>query len=263
MKQGSSAHGSKIDNLRAFAESRGIQMPSPKAVVDEAAASMARKYPDISRIKSEFDKLILETEEEVYDVYLKHEGQYGSAVIKAFADHLVQSGEIASLGQTGSVLSNYFRVLDKFYVSLGNSRKARAGGAFEMIHNSLFKRLGYTFDEQKVINGKPDFLMPSERYFKRNAPDCIIFTAKRTIRERWRQVVTEGARGAGFFLATIDGSVSDNALKGMLDNRITLVVPESIRAKSYPNRNNVLSFKQFFEDHLDPAVERWRRRGVI
>jgi EcoRII C terminal len=263
MNHGSTAGGSKVDDLRSFAESRGIRMPSPKAVVDEAAAIMAQKYANNTRIKSEFDKLILETEEEVYDVYLKHEMEYGSAVIKAFADHLVKAGEIASLSQTGSVLSGYFRVLDRFYVSLGNSRKARAGGAFEMIHNSLFKQLGYPFDEQKVINGKPDFLMPSERYFKKNAPDCIVFTAKRTIRERWRQVVTEGARGAGFFLATIDGSVSDNALKGMLDNRITLVVPDSIRVESYSGRNNVLSFKQFFEDHLDPAVERWRRRGVI
>ena len=114
-----------------------------------------------------------------------------------------------------------------------------------------------------MINGKPDFLMPSEAYFRKNPPDCIIFTAKRTLRERWRQVVTEGAHGAGFFLATIDDKVSDNALKGMLDNRITLVVPEGIRAESYPDKNNVLSFKRFFEDHLDPAVERWKRRGVI
>ncbi|MDO8302248.1 MAG: type II restriction endonuclease [Sedimentisphaerales bacterium] len=91
--------------------------------------------------------------------------------------------------------------------------------------------------------------------------DCIIFTAKRTIRERWRQIVTEGTRGLGFFLATIDTSISDKQLAEMKAHRIYLVVPRDIRMSGkYQEAENVLDFETFFLDHLDPAMARWRRK---
>jgi hypothetical protein len=49
----------------------------------------------------------------------------------------------------------------------------------------------------------------------------------------------------------------------MHHNRIYLVCPESIKTAKYGDKVNVLSFKQFFKDYLDPAMERWRRNGVI
>ncbi|PJA40973.1 hypothetical protein CO178_01230 [candidate division WWE3 bacterium CG_4_9_14_3_um_filter_34_6] len=107
------------------------------------------------------------------------------------------------------------------------------------------------------------FLMPSEAHYKINPMDCIIFTAKRTIRERWRQIVTEGTRGLGFYLATIDDKVSRNQLEEMLNHRIYLVCPEEIRNLHYKNIPNILSFKEFFKDHLDPAMKRWKRKGII
>ena len=131
------------------------------------------------------------------------------------------------------------------------------------IHNSLFKILSYPFDEQVVINGKPDFLMPSAEHYRKNPMDCIIFTAKRTLRERWRQIVTEGTRGLGFYLATIDPKVTGSQLKEMLDHRIYIVCPESIREKHYADKVNVLSFSKFFKDHLDPKMESWKRNGII
>jgi hypothetical protein len=75
--------------------------------------------------------------------------------------------------------------------------------------------------------------------------------------------VTEGTRGLGFFLATIDEKVSANQLKEMLDNRISLVVPEEIRDRNYKGELNVMSFREFFEDHLDPKVAQWKKRKVI
>jgi hypothetical protein len=105
--------------------------------------------------------------------------------------------------------------------------------------------------------------MPSYEHYLRNPIDCIIFTAKRTLRERWRQIVTEGTRGYGFFLATIDEKVSSTQLAEMHHNKIYLVCPENIKIAKYNNILNVLSYKQFFMDYLDPSMERWRRNGII
>lgn len=158
-----------------------------------------------------------------------------------------------------------FTDLDRFYLSLTQSRKVRAGSAFEIVLKTLFKTLGYPFDEQQVINGKPDFLMPSRNHYDKNPMDCIIFTAKRTLRERWRQIVTEGMRGLGFYLATIDEEISGAQLGEMLNHRIYIVVPENIknRIASYRQAPNVITFEDFFRQHLDPAVKRWKENRVI
>jgi hypothetical protein len=106
----------------------------------------------------------------------------------------------------------------------------------------LSRRLNYPFEEQQVINGKPDFLMPNKQHWDDNTMDCIIFTVKRSLRERWRQIVTEGTRGLGFYLATIDESISSTQISEILSNRIYLVVPSRIKqeTETYSSTPNVI-----------------------
>lgn len=254
----------KITDLKLFAKDKGIEMPDQKTIAAEAALIITDRFgKSKEKIKLNFDQLLHETEKEIYKVYLKYQKEYGEKVINVFVDYLIKSGELKDLKQTGKILGEHFTLLDKFFLSLAQSRKARAGKSFENIHNALFKELDYPFDEQRVINGKPDFIMPSYDHYMENAPDSIIFTAKRTLRERWRQIVTEGTRGLGFFLATIDEKISSNQLAEAHRNRIYIVCPEDIKKKYYPDTINVLSFAQFFKDYLDPAMERWKRNNVI
>lgn len=253
-----------ITDLREFADEQGIVLKDQKGIAAEASQIVTDKHHySKEQIKLNFDALFNETQLEIYKVFLKYQHEYGSRVFEAFADRLIKSGELKDISQFGSILSKYFPLFDAFFLSLAQSRKSRAGKSFESIHNALFKELGYPFDEQRVINGKPDFIMPSYDHYVRNAIDCIIFTAKRTLRERWRQIVTEGTRGLGFYLATIDEKISSNQLDEARNHRIYIVCPEEIRSKYYSGKVNVLSFTQFFKDHLDPAMERWRRNNVI
>jgi hypothetical protein len=114
-------------------------------------------------------------------------------------------------------------------------------------------------------SGQPDFVLPSLEHFRRNPPDAIIFTIKRSLRERWRQIVTEGTRGLGFFLATIDEKIAARDLEAMLEARIRIVVPARIKAvrPDYDAAVNVITFENFFQFHLDPAMQRWRSVGVV
>ncbi|MGB8769827.1 MAG: type II restriction endonuclease [Candidatus Korobacteraceae bacterium] len=163
------------------------------------------------------------------------------------------------------VLGENFYALDRFFLGLTQGRRPRAGAAFELVIRRLFVALNYPFSPQPIINGQPDFILPSVEYFRRNPMDAIIFTVKRTLRERWRQIVTEGTRGMGFFLATIDEAITPRDLKDMLASRIYLVVPTRIKAvrDDYANAPNVITFENFFVYHLDPAIVRWRAAGVI
>ncbi len=95
--------------------------------------------------------------------------------------------------------------------------------------------------------------------------DCVVFTVKRTLRERWRQIVTEGAPGLGFFLATIDEGIAARDLQEILDSRIILVVPKRVKQSrpDYTAAMNVITFEFFFEHHLDPAMKRWLASNLI
>jgi len=116
-----------------------------------------------------------------------------------------------------------------------------------------------------LVHGEPDFSLPSIEHFRNDPPDCIIFTVKRTLRERWRQIVTEGTRGLGFFLATIDEKIATRDLAEMLKSRIRLVVPARVKAsrKDYAGAPNVITFENFFRDHLDPAMARWKNAEIV
>lgn len=94
------------------------------------------------------------------------------------------------------------------------------------------------------------------------SPDCIIFTCKRTLRERWRQAITEGFTGQ-VFLATFDDQLSVQQIDAMKEKNVLLVVPAGLKNTGYKDRMNVVSFETFFDHYLDPAIVRWKANGTI
>ena len=157
-------------------------------------------------VKSEFSSLVDEIESKAFSIYLATQRE---AWAKAIQDYIPRvMSDSPTRADVIKTLSEHFDEFDRFFLSLAQSRKARAGQTFQTIIKTLFRQLDYPFSEQPVIDGKPDFILPSEEHFRKNPVDCIIFTVKRTVRERWRQIVTEGTRGLGFYLASIDRNVS-------------------------------------------------------
>ncbi len=223
--------------------------------------SIRGKSQNTEWIKQNFSHLVEKIQSDVYSEYIKKEKNAGGIAFKTVFGEIEKKSYKPLLEQ----MPDWFHVLDRFYLSITQGRKPRAGGVFETLIKTLFKKLEYPFTHQPIINGKPDFILPSKEHYNINAMDCIIFTIKRTLRERWRQIVTEGTRGLGFFLATIDDKVSVNALKEMQDSRIYLVVPERLLStkENYLIAENVISFEDFFKLQLDPAMMRWKATQVI
>lgn len=219
------------------------KMPTNESLC-KAAISSALNGKDTVYIKRNFSELIDQVNDLVYKSYLKAQSEVGDPL-------LIERYQESTKG--------LFVDFDKFFMSIFQSRKTRAGGAFEYIIRSLFKSLSYPFSEQVDVEGAtPDFVLPSEQHFRSRPLDCIIFTAKRTLRERWRQVVTEANKGYGFFLATIDEKVSQSQIEQMAKHKVYMVVPKKLKTEKYAAYYNVLSFEEFFLHHLDPAILRWK-----
>jgi EcoRII C terminal len=236
--------------------------PGRKIATRAVAKGLLDRETDIEWIKQNFSTLVEEVQQDAYKEYLAAEKVAGSEAIAEVFLGLLKS---ESAEETVQLFGTHFFALDRFFLGLTQGRRPRAGKAFEYLIRELFVRLRYPFTAQAVINGQPDFILPSIDHFHRFAADCIIFTVKRTLRERWRQIVTEGTRGLGFFLATIDEKVASRDLEQMLESRIALVVPERIKhmRADYEQAPNVISFEHFFRFYLDPAMERWRDAKIL
>lgn len=251
---------SETEVLKALKEE--FSLPSGHEICVNAMRDvLGERESDKEWIKSNFSLLVEEVQRRAYETYLKAERPAAGRAFRAvFSRELPQQ---VTQEDFFSLLDRNFWALDKFFLGVSQGRRPRAGKAFEHVIKVLFGTLGYPYTPQAVINGQPDFLLPGIDHFKLNPMDCIIFTVKRTLRERWRQITTEGIQGHQFFLATIDEKVANRDLPEMLRNRIYLVVPEDIRVKCYPEQPNVISFEGFFLKHLDPAMARWRADEVI
>lgn len=240
------------------------RIPSGGTIASRAVREgLAGHEEDPVWVKKNFSKLVERVQIAAYEAYLEEEQKAGKeALAEAFLP-LVKPG--AGPTDVVHLMGDYFFALDRFFLRLTQGRRPRAGAAFELLLRELFVNLKYPFSPQPIINGQPDFVMPSIEHFKKNPPDCIIFTVKRSLRERWRQIVTEGTRGLGFFLATIDEKIAERDLPEMLRSRIHLVVPTRVKDSrpDYKKAPNVITFESFFQFYLDPAMTRWKAHGVL
>ncbi len=257
-------HSTNLDILEALSNAFRSRIPSGARIIDRAIDKcLAGHENDAGWIKANFSELIERTQAEGYSEYLKAESEAGAFAMRSAFTPLL--GPSASADALLELMGSHFGALDKFFLALTQGRRPRAGKAFETALKRLFIKLEYPFTGQALIDGQPDFLLPSIEHYKLNAMDCIIFTAKRTLRERWRQIVTEGSRGLGFFLATIDAEVAVSQLGEMLHHRIYLVVPTTMKSsiEHYRTAPNVITFEDFFRFHLDPSMERWKASGAL
>lgn len=239
-------------------------IPSGSAIAEKAMAKVLKEHGFNGRsswLKRNFSMLVEEVQIRAFEIYLASQAPAADIAFREVLGPLLPARP--SKSQFFEMLEDNFQAIDRFFLGLGQGRKARAGSAMEYVIASLISRLGYPYTPQAKIDGQPDFLFPSVEHFNKMAMDCVIFTVKRTLRERWRQIVTEGSKGLQFFLATIDENVATKELSIMKNHRVWMVVPKDVKANCYPQIPNVLSFEHFLSQHLDPAMVRWKKNGVV
>ena len=250
----------KITAQELFKGCKGI--PTGVELTQRAILESLGQPPyDIEFIKNNFSSLVSDLQLAAYGHYLQAEREVcGTRLVEYIKSQMTETNSADAL----STVQRSFFVFDRFYLSLTQSRRQRAGASFEVVVQTLFRALGYPYTPQPELSGsRPDFVLPSVEHYQVFATDCIIFTCKRTLRERWRQVVTEGLSGQSFYLATIDEGISSPGLAQMKKLNVMVVVPDTIKTKFYSSEHNVISFEQFFDHHLDPSVNRWKATNAI
>lgn len=117
-----------------------------------------------------------------------------------------------------------------FSLSVQNRRKARAGAALENHLAAIFEAFNIRFSHaaETENRNRPDFLFPGQVEYRDIAFPSARLTmlgAKSTLKDRWRQVLSEALRIEQKHLLTLEPGISENQTDEMRAKFLQLVVP--------------------------------------
>lgn len=132
-----------------------------------------------------------------------------------------------------------------FSLSVQNSRKSRAGQAFEHHIAAVFEEYAVKYERGKRTENrsKPDFLFPGVfEYHDKSFPAAglTMLGAKTTCKDRWRQVLTEAERIPNKHLLTVEPAISVNQTDEMKSQGLQLVVPARVAQTYLPSQRSWL-----------------------
>jgi len=261
-----------MERRSRFANIRRKMMPRGIELAHKAQDKLKSRYKvnnidpfDQAYLKAHCDEILDELIALEFELFKIEEQRVNSDLLWQVVGSDLPPSKHLTKNQLELLVKGKFNELRDFYKSISQSRASRAGGSLQNHIAYILHTLNYPFEVQKIVDGKPDFILPSVALYHKTPGECILLTAKRTLRERWRQIITEGFRSPYYFLVTIDETQSSDSLREMAGHRIYLVIPERIRqsVSVYKTHGNVISVKAFFEDYLDPAMVRWHQAGII
>lgn len=140
-----------------------------------------------------------------------------------------------------------------FSLSVQNRRKARAGQALENHLEAVFLAQGirYARGAQTENRNKPDFLFPGAvDYADAAFPEArlTMLGAKSTLKDRWRQVLSEARRIDQKHLLTLEPGISENQTDEMRAKSLQLVIPRRLHETFRPGQREwLIDLARFLE----------------
>lgn len=146
---------------------------------------------------------------------------------------------------------NVNNILD-ISMSAFNRRKSRAGKSLENQIETIFRYYTIPFSSQCITENKkkPDFIFPSifSYQYESDKVDLIYLGCKRTLKDRWVQVLNEAKKIPVKHILTIQEHISLEQLDTMKEDNVIVVSPY---ANDYKDVENIISVKDFLNLLID------------
>lgn len=207
----------------------GIETEEPEAIrLDSLIEQFGVIFPT-TRVLSELARKSLPeadaraAPDEVLLAWMEREEQLFRRLERRVVDVRLRSGFMAGEGaDVDGFLS--------FSLSVQNRRKSRAGQALENHLEAMFSAHGLRFARgaETENRNKPDFLFPGQAEYRDPsfpAERLTMLGAKSTLKDRWRQVLSEAARIDRKHLLTLEPGISENQTDEMRTKQLQLVIP--------------------------------------
>ena len=231
-------------------------LPTSQEIVQEAATELGltRENVSSSEILSDFNRRLRQLFERTLLVLERHEEQvYSRVVLPAIAERRRQTLQSLQAGDNVGLVSQALQAmypdLWRIFLSRSQSRKQRGGEDFQEEIKLMFQLADVPFEEQ-TREYRTDFVIPSQRFFERDRTRSIIFSVKRTLRERWQEVVDElhHTNCPNVYLATANESrkiTLTTHIAGLRRYNMHLVVWDSVKTEKFPNEPVVRNYSEF------------------
>jgi hypothetical protein len=262
-------------------EIRSKIMPSSAEVVREAFERLkltkwsplnpkGKKPEEIVNRFNDYLRAVFEKTLEVLEEY--EERIYSESAFKEIC--IFYSKELEQIAQsmgskftpadfTYKALQRLYPDLWRIFLSRSQSRKTRGGMDFEYQIRYLLELADIPFEPQPR-KYRVDLLIPNSQAFKRDKTRTLIFSIKRTLRERWREVVEElyNTRCPNVFLLTTDPveKISKEKVKDLTRYNIHLVVWDEIKAnEKFLNEPMVLGYTDLMNREIPTFKTFWKK----
>lgn len=225
---------------------------------DKLAKIAQEKYRfTASEVKTNFNSCLRELLDLEFTIYQEKEKECSVKII----DEAESKGLLRQISSLANLFEFHYEEIRNFFKSISQSRMTRAGGSFENHVKYLFELLKYPFDTQTLLNGKVDYVIPSETAFRKNRTACVVISIKRTLRERWKQVVGElASTNAGkIYMMTADNEISSSKVNEMKKHNMNLVIWDELKDSQFQKYYNVSGFSQFVKIDLPSSRKMWER----
>lgn len=132
-----------------------------------------------------------------------------------------------------------------FSLSVQNRRKSRVGLALENHLEAVFtaQSINYQRGAETENRNKPDFLFPGgAQYRDQNFPAdrLTMLGSKSTLKDRWRQVLSEAQRIEEKHILTLEPGISENQTDEMHAKHLRLVIPRRLHSTFRPRQQEWL-----------------------
>ena len=228
-----------MSQLQKLPEKRRKSMPSSKQVVEEALSKLGQNLSNQRFVRSNFDRLLRKLFEKTLHVLEEHEQRVDIQILQEIFNPQKGRGRL-------QIKPDLYRLLRDYFLSVSQSRKQRGGKDFELQVQTLLEKAGVPFVCQPKKE-RVDLILPNDELWKRDRARAVLISIKRTLRERWRQVVDEleQLRCPNTYLWTADERLAKSTVKEIFQRKIYLVVWDQVK-KEFGNYR-VFSITEFIK----------------
>lgn len=228
---GVEAEESDAELLDRIIEPFGLTFPSTKLLSQTARDSL----PDVS-LADDPDEALL--------AWVDREEQLFRRLERRVVEDRLRKGFVIE----GKVDDNGFHA---FSLSVQNRRKARAGQALENHLEEIIRanNLKYVRGAETENKNKPDFFFPGiVEYHNPDYHSCLLtmLGVKSTLKDRWRQILSEADRIEEKHLLTLEPGISESQTRDMQAKKVQLVLPRRLHATFRPSQKaGLMSVREF------------------
>jgi len=260
-----------LERLRRL---RADSMPSSAEVVREACSRLGYSTASVAsnEIRQSFDSRLRKLFEETLVVLEDYEERIDAGLIlpELVSGHRpdieaeyrqlqrADDGPDALQEAVTRLLRRWHIILRGLFLSVSQSRKQRGGKDFEYQIRTLLQLAGIPYEAQSRRE-RADFLLPSSGMLQIERPKAVLLSVKRTLRERWQQVVRElqDINCPNTYLATAEDSLAPSVVEGITSRNIHVVVWEEVKRANFPTTAMVVGYNQFIQRVTGLFMPQW------